>query len=152
MIPATTANVVASSRPSGAEDVDVSEEADDRPLVGEDVQPGERPHEVGDEERRDDEEQEEVPPRPGAERDPVDERVGEERARATRRDPGVEERADELLVVVRDRVREVRELPGELEVRVERPGLQRLVPEEAERDEEEEREPERSRARAGGTA
>ena len=63
MIPATTANDVASSRPSSAPRTwTVAEDADDRALVGEDVQPGERPDEVRDEERRDDEEQEEVPP------------------------------------------------------------------------------------------
>ena len=65
MIPETTANVVAQQPPVRAEDVEVAQEADDRPLVGEDVEPRERPHEVRDEERRDDEEQEEVPPRPG---------------------------------------------------------------------------------------
>ncbi len=75
---------------------------DDRALVGEDVEPGERPDEVRDEEGRDDEEQEEVPPRPGPERDPVDERIREQQARDGR-DPGVQERAHELLVVVADR-------------------------------------------------
>ena len=126
--------------PVGCEDVDVAEEADDRPLVGEDVQPRERPHEVGDEERRDDHEQEQVAPGPRPERDPVHERIRENEAR-DRRDPRVDERADELLVVVADPVREVRELPGELEVR-EEPGLERLVAQERERDQEEDREPE----------
>ena len=139
-MPATTANVVARSRPSGAEHVDVAEHADDRPLVGEDVEPGERPHEVGDEERRDDDEQEQVPPRPGPERDPVGERVREHEARDGR-DARVHERADQLLVVVPDPVREVRELPRELEVG-EEPGLQRLVAEEREGDDEEDPEPE----------
>ena len=37
-----------------AEDVEVAQQADDRSLVRQDVQPGERAHEVRDEERRDD--------------------------------------------------------------------------------------------------
>ena len=91
--------------------------------------------EVRDEEGCDDEEQEEVSPGP-PERDPVHERVGEQERRG-RRDHRVEERAEKLLSVVGERIREVRELPGELEVPV-RPGLERLVAEESERDQEEE--------------
>jgi hypothetical protein len=97
--------------------VDAAEEADDRSLVGQDVEPRERPDEVRDEERCDDEEEEQVPPRPGAERDPVDERIGEQE-RDRGRDAGIEERAEQLLVVVGEGVREVRELPRELEVPV----------------------------------
>ena len=132
------------------EDVDVLQEADDWALVREDVQPRERPDQVRDEERRDDREQEQVPPRARAERDPVHERVREQQ-RDDGRDARVQERAEELLAVVRERLREVRELPRELEVR-EDPRLQRLVPEEAERDQEEQPEPERAPARAAGTA
>ena len=117
-----------------------AEDADDRPLVGQDVQPRERPHEIRDEERRNDEQQEEVAPRACPERDPVDERIREDETR-DRRDACVHERAHELLVVVADPVREVRELPRELEVR-EEPGLEGLVAQECERDQEEDRQPE----------
>ena len=123
--------------------MDVAQDADDRPLVGEDVEPGEGPHEVGDEERRDDEEKEQVPPGPGPERDPVDKRVREHQA-GDGRDTRVHERADQLRVVVRKRRREVRELPGEVEVR-EEPRLEGLVAEEAHRHQEEEGEPQHPR-------
>ncbi len=90
MIPEMTANVVASSRCVRAEHVPPLQEADDRALVGEDVQPGERANEVRDEERGDDGEQEEVSPAARPERDPVRERVGEQEAHEGR-DPRVEE-------------------------------------------------------------
>src|SRR6185503_13169422 len=77
--------------PVRAEDVQVSEEPDNRPLVGQDVQPGERPHEIRDEERGDDEEEKEIAPRPSPERDPVDERIREQEARDSR-DPRIDER------------------------------------------------------------
>ena len=64
MIPETTAKVGREAAVR-AENVDVAQEPDDRPLVGEDVQPRERPDEIRDEERRDDGEEEEVPPWPG---------------------------------------------------------------------------------------
>ena len=129
----------------GREDVDVAQDPDDRPLVGKDVEPRERPHEIGDEERRDDDEQEEVPPRPGAEGDPVDERVREDEA-CDRRDPRVDERANELLSIPAVGVRaqcvhEIRELPAEMEVRKD-PGLQRLIAEKPHRHQKEDREPE----------
>ena len=54
-----------------AEDADRLEHVDDDALVGEDRLPGERPDQVGDEEGRDDEEEEQVLPAPAAERDPV---------------------------------------------------------------------------------
>ena len=129
MIPETTANVEYRSPLVRAEDVEITQEPDHRALVGEDVQPGERANEVRDEERGDDAEEEEVPPRPGPEGDPVDERVREQE-RSRGRDTGIEERTEELLTVFGERVGEVRELPREFEVPV-TTGLQRLVPEEA---------------------
>ncbi len=96
----------------------VSEKTDDRPLVREDVQPGERSHEVRDEERSDDEEEEQVPPRTCPEGDPVHQRIRQNQT-GDRRDTRVHERPYELLVVVADPVREVGELPRESEVRKE---------------------------------
>src|SRR5262249_49085347 len=56
------------------------------------------------------------------------------------RDARVDERAEQLLVVIAHRLGEVRELPGELEAG-ERPRLQRLVAEKAEGNGEEEPQP-----------
>src|SRR5262249_7517982 len=101
--------------------------------------PRERADEVRDEERSDDQEQEEVAPPPGSERDPVDERVRDQQRRDGR-DARVDERAEQLLVVIAHRLGEVRELPGELEAG-ERPRLPRLVAEKAEGNGEEEPQP-----------
>ena len=111
---------------------DRPQHADDRPVVGEDRLPRDRPDQVGDEERRDDEDEEDVLPLPRPEGDPVRERVAE-RERQHGRDPRVPERPHELLAVVRERLAVVGELPGELVAR-EDPALQRLVGEEPERD------------------
>ena len=138
-MPATTAVEVASSRPSSATSPIAFSDVEHEAVVREDRLPRDRPDEVRDEERRDHEDEEDVLPAPGAERDPVGERVAEEE-RDERRDPGVDERADQLLAVVRDGLGEVRERPRELEVRVD-PGLERLVGEVAEREDEEEEEP-----------
>src|SRR4029450_2385211 len=93
-----------------------------------------------DEERRDDAEQQEVLPPAAAERDPVRDGIAhDERERS--RDPGVLERADEVAAIVADRVPVVAPGPGERVAEVDRPGLEGLVGEEAERQEEEDRQP-----------
>ena len=140
MIPATTATDVARRRPSGPRMCRSRSSPTTGPSVGEDVEPRQRPHEVRHEERRDDQDQEDVLPPSCAERDPVDERVGDEQ-REDRRDARVDERAHELLVVVADRVPVVRERPVERVAGVERAGLERLVAEEAERGDEEQHQP-----------
>src|SRR6266508_1014464 len=60
------------------EDAHVAQEADDGPLIREDRLPGERPNQVRDEERRNDEKQQEVLPPAATERDPVDEWVADQ--------------------------------------------------------------------------
>ena len=121
------------------------ERPDDEALVRQDRLPRQRPDQVGDEERADDEEQQHVLPAAAAERDPVRERVADQQ-REDRRDAGIFERADELGVVVAKRVRVV--VPGPVE-RIAEPegvaGLERLVPEEPERGDEEQREPRQAR-------
>ena len=112
-------------------------DADDESVVREDVLPGQRPDQVRDEERGDDEEQEQVLPAPAAERDPVGQRVRDEE-REDRGDPRVLERADELLLVGAEGLRVVLPGPGERVPDAHRPLLQRRVPEVVERDDEEE--------------
>src|SRR5205085_3440597 len=97
----------------------------------------ERADQVRDEERRDDEEQEQVPPAPTAERDPVRERIAEQQ-REHRRDPCVLERARELRAVPADRGAVVPPRPRERVADVEVARLERLVDEKPERDREEE--------------
>ena len=77
-MPATTAVDVASSRPSVAEHAQRPERVRDEAAVGEDRLPGERPDQVRDEERRDDQQQQQVLPAPAAEGDEVRERVADE--------------------------------------------------------------------------
>ena len=66
MIPHTTATAVAKQAPVLAEEVQRPQRVGDEAVVSEDRLPGQRPDQVGDEERRDDREQEQVlhlPPR-----------------------------------------------------------------------------------------
>ena len=75
--------------------VQMLERVNDEPVVGEDGLPGERPDQVRDEERRHDEEQQEVLPPTAAERDPVRDGIAQHE-RKNGRDPCVLERTDEL--------------------------------------------------------
>src|SRR6266567_3522356 len=119
------------------ENSDVAQDADHHALIGEDRLPRERPDQVGDEEGSDDEEQEQVLPASAAKRDPVGERIAEEK-RQDRRDPRVLERADEVPAVVPNRIPVVPPGPGEGVADVEAPRFERLVREETEWDDEEE--------------
>jgi hypothetical protein len=109
--------------PVVAEHVQVAQRLHDETLVGQDVLPGQRADQIRDEERRDDRQQQQVLPASAAECDPVRQRVADHE-REHGRDPGVDERADQVLVVGLDRVPVVRELPRELEAEVERPALE----------------------------
>ena len=75
----------------------------DEPLVGEDGLPGERPDQIRHEERRHDEQKQEVLPATATERDPVRQRIAEDECQQ-RCDTGVFERANEMAVVVAERV------------------------------------------------
>ena len=86
------------------------EEFGDGAFVGEDRLPGDGPDQVGGEERRDDREEHRVPPAPGLEGDRVGERIADQQ-RQQRRQAGVEEGADELRVVQRQRFAVVRPVP-----------------------------------------
>ena len=126
--------------PARPEHVETLERIHDEPVVREDRLPGERPDQIGDEERRDDEKQQEVLPPSAAKGDPVGDGITDQQCEQ-RRDSRVLERADELGAVVPDRVPVVSPRPGERVPEVDVAGLQRLVREEAQRDEEEHREP-----------
>ncbi len=122
------------------QDADRLERVHHEAVVLEDRLPRQRADQVGDEERHDHRQQQRVAPLAAAEGDHVRERVADQQ-REDRRQPGVLERAQQLLGVVRDRVRVVRELPVEDVAGVERAGLQRLERHVAERQREEDRQP-----------
>src|SRR5207248_1941345 len=124
-----------------AEQVQVAQRSDDEAVVGEDRLPRERADQVRDEEGRDDQQEEKVLPPAAAEGDPVGDRIADQE-RDRRREPGVLERAEELRLVVANRVPVVPPGPGERVAELDRPGLERLVSEKPERDEKENSQPE----------
>src|SRR5829696_1622846 len=130
--------------PVVAEDADGLERAHHEPVVAQDRLPGQRADQVGDEERDDHRQQHRVAPAPATERDHVGERVPDDEAEQ-RGQPGVLERAQELLVERRDRVGVVRELPVEQETGVGCARLERLEQHVAERQGEEQRQPSQPR-------
>ena len=131
----------ASTAPEHAEQVNRAQGADDETVVGEDRLPGERPDQIRDKERRDDEEEQQVLPAPAAKRDPVRNRIADQE-RKHRCDARVFERADEVPFVVPDCVPVVPPGPAERVAEVERARFERLVSEKPEWDEEENGEPE----------
>ena len=119
MSPVTTATEVASSRPSGPEDVQRLQDVHHEAVVGQDRLPGQRAHQEAGEERRDHHHQHEVLPAAGLERDRVGERVGQQQ-RETGRHAGVQQGPQERRLERLQRVPVVRERPGHRVAGVER--------------------------------
>ena len=135
-------------------DPDRAQELDHRTLVEQDRLPREGADQVGGEERRDHRQQQHPAPPAGAERDRVRERVGDQQRQGRGHAP-VQERAQVLLLVVRDRVGEVRELPREPKPALQRAGLERDHAHEEHGHDEEQTQPQQAGAQqqvGGGAA
>src|SRR5207248_10610925 len=113
---------------AGGNEMDVGEQPDDEPVIGEDRLPGQRADEIGDEERRDDAQEQQVLPAATPERDPVRHGIADNE-RDQGGQAGVDERALELAAVALERAPVVAPLPGEVETEDDAPRLQRLVDE-----------------------
>ena len=124
---------------------EVLERAEDHAVVGEEETPLHRSDDERNEEGREDQEQERGLPAARVERDPVRHRVGDEE-----RDHGhrarIQDRSDQELPAVGDRIDVVGELPREMETAEEQAtALQGRVDRHPERDEEEGEEPDAAR-------
>ena len=130
--------------PVVAHQPDFAHALDHPAAVGQDQLPGHRPQHVGREERQDDQQQDQVLVAAGLERREVGEREADDQAQHGRR-RGVADRADELDVVVLDRLRVGAEGPVERVAGLGVARLQRHVDLVDQRDREEHDQPQQPR-------